>query len=155
MKRVSIVLAALMLVGVAVQPAAAERFFIAEMTGDQEVPPVETTSNGTSFFRFILFDLALVSWRVNRDFDQEVEDAHIHQGPPGQNGPIVIDYFDALHLEFFNFAFYLNFSRDLTGPLEGQTLKDLREEMIAGNTYINLHSEENPGGFVRGQIEKP
>lgn len=31
-------------------------------------------------------------------------------------------------------------------------LEDLLAAMEAGNTYVNVHSMENPGGEVRGQL---
>jgi hypothetical protein len=41
---------------------------------------------------------------------------------------------------------------DLRGPLAGLTIQDLVAEMVAGNTYVNVHTVENPGGEIRGQI---
>ena len=42
---------------------------------------------------------------------------------------------------------------DLVGPLEGMTLEDLLEAMDSGETYVNVHTDLNPGGEIRGQIE--
>ena len=40
----------------------------------------------------------------------------------------------------------------LVGPLAGQSLTDLREAMEAGNTYVNVHTADHPGGEIRGDI---
>ena len=43
-------------------------------------------------------------------------------------------------------------SADLMGSLEGGDLQDLLDNMVAGNAYVNVHTVENPGGEIRGQI---
>jgi hypothetical protein len=42
---------------------------------------------------------------------------------------------------------------DLVGPLRGQPLAALITEMEAGNTYVNIHTKEHPGGDICGQVE--
>ncbi len=42
---------------------------------------------------------------------------------------------------------------NLVGPLVGQTLADLIAEMRAGNTYVNVHTNQFPAGEIRGQIQ--
>jgi hypothetical protein len=41
---------------------------------------------------------------------------------------------------------------DLIGPLAGQSLDDLLDQIRAGNVYVNVHTTQFPGGEVRGQI---
>ena len=40
-----------------------------------------------------------------------------------------------------------------TCPHTIATLADLREAIIAGDAYVNVHSVLNPAGEVRGQLE--
>ena len=40
----------------------------------------------------------------------------------------------------------------LAGPMEGKTIADLITAMKDGNTYVNIHTEQNPNGEIRGQI---
>jgi hypothetical protein len=40
----------------------------------------------------------------------------------------------------------------LIGPLAGQPFSALLNQMQAGNTYVNVHTVQNPAGEIRGQI---
>ena len=42
---------------------------------------------------------------------------------------------------------------DLEGPMAGKTLIDLNKAIELGETYVNVHTEENPNGEIRGQIK--
>ena len=41
---------------------------------------------------------------------------------------------------------------DLQGPLKGKNISDLITLMESGDTYVNVHSESNSDGEIRGQI---
>jgi len=41
---------------------------------------------------------------------------------------------------------------NLEGPIQGKTIDDLRNAMQNGTTYVNIHTEQNPNGEIRGQI---
>jgi hypothetical protein len=36
--------------------------------------------------------------------------------------------------------------------MEGKTLEDLVAAMDSGQTYVNIHTTQNPDGEIRGQI---
>ena len=42
---------------------------------------------------------------------------------------------------------------DLMGSLAGKSIADLVAKMQSGETYVNVHTEANPNGEIRGQIE--
>jgi len=85
--------------------------------------------------------------------------AHLHVGAEGTNGPVVASLLPA---DFnprsregrrANFLISGNLSNsDLVGPLAGQPLDALIAEIQAGNVYINIHTEQNPSGEIRGQL---
>lgn len=65
--------------------------------------------------------------------------AHVHNGPPAQPGPVI-------HT--------LTISNSNTGEISGNlTLSDAEiTELKANNFYIQIHSETNPAGELRGWV---
>lgn len=96
------------------------------------------------------------------DCIRNVNQGHIHLGSEDENGPVVAwlypqDTREPETLEGLNREFVLAegtlTEEDLVGPFEGESLDALAEAMTDGGTYVNVHSEQNPGGEIRGQIE--
>jgi hypothetical protein len=42
---------------------------------------------------------------------------------------------------------------NLVGPLQGKQLSDLIALLQNGQAYVNVHTEQNPNGEIRGTIE--
>jgi len=90
---------------------------------------------------------------------------HLHNAPAGQNGPVITDIVqdaggdingDGIQTVFGDVegeGFTVN---DTAGPLESlttdQSPQDLIDEAVAGNLYYNIHTEQFPGGEIRGQL---
>lgn len=134
--------------------------YIARITGDQEVPPVDTEAVSIGWFRFVNRDRLFLGFRLNLRHDQTVTDVHIHEAPPGVDGPIVLNMRPngpgegiCIDLAGGLITYYALTSAALRGSLAGQTLTDLKNLMATGNTYINLHTPENTGGWIRGQMD--
>ena len=109
--------------------------FAAILTGSQEVPPVSTRSSGTATLR-LNADRSL-SYNVGTSGPITAFAAHIHDGPPGTNGPIL---------------YFLNGG---TRTWEGTTpplTAEQQAKLLNGELYINVHTLENPTGEIRGQI---
>lgn len=129
--------------------------FRAQLRGSNEVPPVETDTEGTATFRV----------RGDRiDFELEIEDAvdilgaagaHIHCAPAGENGPVVAFLAGEVPGGFdgeVEVEATLT-EANIVDPACGATLDELVESMRNGNTYVNVHSPAHPAGEIRGQIE--
>ncbi|MGH9196767.1 MAG: CHRD domain-containing protein, partial [Acidimicrobiia bacterium] len=88
----------------------------------------------------------------------DVTQAHIHCGEPGENGPIVV-FLAGLAPRGIdvdgNWIRDASFSdRHITNPACGETLAELAQAMREGRTYVNVHTVANPGGEIRGQLER-
>ena len=128
--------------------------FIALLRGSQEVPPVRTNANGKFLARVSKDGKRLRFILVVRDIRNAFA-GHIHLGRRGVNGPIVAFLFGNLRIpisarrKIFIGTITKN---DLIGPLRGQSLRALLRQMRRGNTYVNVHTTQNPNGEIRGQI---
>ena len=129
--------------------------FTAELSGNEEVPPFQTDATGSAEFTAPHFDN--IRYSVNVSNIDKVTQAHIHSGKIGENGPVVVTLFktDTPSAEPINgnLASGNITNADLEGPMAGKTLIDLNKAIELGETYVNVHTEENPNGEIRGQIK--
>lgn len=129
--------------------------FNVELSGNEEVPPVQTDATGSAEFTAPHFDN--ISYSVEVSNIDKVTAAHIHSGKIGENGPIVVTLFKAETLSTEpingNLASGNITNANLEGPMAGKTVIDLTKSMELGETYVNVHTEENPNGEIRGQIK--
>jgi hypothetical protein len=106
-----------------------------KLTGDEEVPPVRASGSGSGTIR--VAEDGAVSGSVTTTGVQGTM-AHIHQGPKGQNGPVIIP---------------LTKSGDTYTVPPGAKLNAAQLSAFkAGNLYVNVHTAANKGGEVRGQL---
>lgn len=128
--------------------------FFAKLRGRNEVPPVETDARGQAFFKLSRNELGL-KFKLELFDIENVVVAHLHLGAKGTNGPVVAFLFgpitNPVSIECATFTGIIT-QEDLVGPLAGQTLDALVNEIIAGNIYINVHTVQHPNGEIRGQL---
>lgn len=130
------------------------------LTGDEEVPVVDTLAQGQATFRMVDDGSEALSFKLIVANIMDVTMAHLHMGAPGENGPVVAFLFrDANNAgsHLFNgiLAEGIIIAEDLIGPLSGNPLSELIREMEEGNIYVNVHTVAYPGGEIRGQITDP
>jgi hypothetical protein len=130
---------------------AQDQKFTASLSGDQEVPPNTSTAKGWAWFKPTGDS---VGYQVNATGLDKVSMAHIHGGKTGENGdPIAM-------LQIMQSSGPINgtlaqgniTSSDLMGSLAGKSVSDLVSKMQSGEAYVNVHTEANPNGEIRGQI---
>jgi hypothetical protein len=125
--------------------------FNAKLSGQQEVPPVQTTASGMAWFKPMQDK---VWFKLNVTDMQGVTQAHIHTGKQGENGPILVTLYKSDTPQSINGKLsYGNITANLLeGPMKGKQISDLATAMSDGTTYVNVHTEKYPNGEIRGQI---
>ena len=128
----------------------------AELDGRSEVAAADAKTNkrvvgdpngrGEAFVFGIDGDPTTLCYVLTVDHIQTATAAHIHEGPEGENGPVVVN---------------------LAAPADGNAADCLTEgeadkfvgdttvaEILAdpGDYYVNVHNARYPGGAVRGQL---
>jgi len=113
--------------------------FTARMNGATEEPAVTTDGRGVGIFTFDEKKSTLYINVSLSNLSGPITGIHIHEGVPGENGPVII-----------------NLTSFLSGNRVKGTVHDVSKATIAafltGGYYINAHTELNPGGEIRGQI---
>ncbi|NHN35308.1 CHRD domain-containing protein [Paenibacillus agricola] len=130
--------------------------FRAFLTGRNEVPPVRTVATGNAVFQLSSNGNQLRFRLVVKNIER-VTQAHIHLGRRGRNGPVVVFLFGPSKFGISvkrGIVRGVLTSRDLVGPLQGKTLRNLIREIERGNTYVNVHTIQHPDGEIRGQITR-
>jgi CHRD domain len=122
------------------------RPFSTTLTGAAEVPgPGDPDASGTAFITLnqgqgeVCFEL---SWA---GIDGTVFAAHIHVGPAGVAGPVVVPLFTDVALSGTDSA---------SGCVSAseELIKAIRHD--PASYYVNIHSDVFPAGAIRGQLGK-
>jgi hypothetical protein len=130
--------------------------FDARLTGTSEVPPLQTIASGLADLDVEVEDgQRVVDYQLSVSNISAVTQAHIYQGNSSENGPIIVPLFNAStptgsvtgqisegHITPANFV----------APLQGMQLDDLISLMQNGTAYVNVHTEQNPEGEIRGTL---
>ena len=105
------------------------------LTGAEEVPPVQTSGSGSGSFR-VAEDGTVTGSVTTKGVPGTM--AHIHQGAKGQNGPVIVP---------------LTKNGDTYSVPSGRKLTSAQLEAFKkGQLYVNVHTARNKGGEVRGQL---
>jgi hypothetical protein len=134
------------------------RFHI-RLTGDQQVPPVDTTAFGFAEVQ-LSEDNSTLSFEVVVCNISNVIASHIHVGGAATNGPVVLPFFSSTSKPFNStkgcdtLAEGTRTSANLQAqPGKGiNTWTDFINALVAGNTYVNVHTTTHTGGEIRGQL---
>lgn len=117
--------------------------FTAKLTRKDEVPPVNTQATGMAQFQ-LSPDGKDMNYDLSATNLNGFMMAHIHQGKAGENGqPLTAP----LSIGKGKIT-----SSDLQGPLAGKQISDLVDIINNGQAYVNVHTDKNQNGEIRGQI---
>ena len=132
-------------------PALADDNFAAPMSGDEEVPAVDTQATGVAKFK--LRDEGL-AFKVNVANIEDVVASHIHCGSVGVNGPVGVTLFVGGPIDVNGtLAEGLITAPDPANACGWADLDAVVAALESGDTYVNVHTTANPGGEIRGQVK--
>jgi len=147
--------------------AGSGKHFSAVLTGDNEVPPVNTDATG-KIKLFANPQQSTLDYQLSiSDLNGVVTGAHIHKGSIGTNGPVVATLktgntfagasastsgTDGGGSTSTSVSGTIT-SADLKGPLAGKQITDLIRLIEDGKAYVNVHTDQNSNGKIRGQLK--
>jgi len=131
--------------------------FRVELSGANEVPPVDTPTTGVAILH-VSQDISAIDFKLdikNAIDILGVAGAHFHCAPAGSNGGVVAFLAGAFSPGYDGQVQLRATLTDasIINAACGATIADLVESMLEGNVYINVHSTANPGGVIRGQVQ--
>ena len=113
-------------------------YFHANLAGTTEVPPTTSPGTGTAMVSLNTSTRKLTYTVTYQGLTGPATAAHIH-GPAatGKNGPVMTPLGPAA-----------------SSPIKGTATATAAEvkAMEGGMTYVNVHTQQNPGGEIRGQL---
>jgi CHRD domain len=143
-RRLIILIASLVSVVWAGLAQASPLSFTVPLTGAEQVPPNETTGKGSAA---ITYDptTRVVTWTITYSgLSGPATMAHFH-GPAdkGKNAPVVI--------------WLSTKGSPAESPFKGEATltPEQAQDFTAGKWYVNVHTQANPGGEIRGQVVPP
>ncbi len=134
--------------------APVQRRFTARLTGDQEVPPVATDATGRAAYRFNA-DFSRMRFVLHVKNIEDVVAAHVHCGAFGESGPVGVTLFSGGPVSIQKGILVASAvsTPDAGNACGWETLEDVWQAMLSGDTYDNVHTLAHPSGEIRGQIK--
>jgi hypothetical protein len=119
----------------------APHFLTAQLSGANEVPPADPDGTGSAL---VIVHGSQITFVLRWQNIPAPILGHIHRGPAGVNGPVVVPFFMSPRP---------GGSRATGGTLTVSDPK-LAADIVAnpGGYYVNLHTTQFPAGAVRGQL---
>ena len=137
-------------------PLSAQTFTLtASLHGGNETPAVVVTGAFGNATVTVDMTARTVTWVVDVfNLPSGVTAGHIHVGAPGAGGPTVVNFVVPTPASNdFRVAGTMRDVEFTLRPDQGiRSPDDMFQAILGGNTYVNIHSQVNGGGEIRGQL---
>jgi hypothetical protein len=122
------------------------------LSGANEVPGVSSGAHGAATVT-LNRTTGEVSWVIDvYNLPTGLTASHIHIAPPGTNGPVVLNFNPQAIGISGDFRLEGKSSTINPAPALGiLTMDDFMFSVAAGAAYVNVHTQTNGGGEIRGQ----
>lgn len=127
------------------------------MNGGEETPVLNTGMVGTAEVSVDVANREVAVTLKVFNVPTATTAGHIHVGAAGIAGPVVLNFPSAVVGRTGDFAMTFRLGeRDFVArPAQGiNTLDDMLQAIVNGNSYVNIHTTQNPGGEIRGQLKR-
>ena len=130
--------------------AAKPQTFTAQLSGDQEVPPVLTQARGNLIVKV---RKGVLSFKLITANIENVWAAHLHCAPAGANGPVGVTLHSGLIAKVNGIL-----AQGVIGTPDGSnvcgwaTADDVIDAIKSGDVYVNVHTLQSRPGEIRGQF---
>lgn len=140
------------------------------LTGDRQIPPVNTDARGYVGLKF-QDDLTKFVFTVNAENFGNVTSIYLYKGDKNQNGTVVLDLLKAEEELPIDDVKIVNVTSegkltgtlaaggatkdDLQGELKEKPLSDFYNLMVNGSIYVIVHTKDFPNGEIRGNSFVP
>ena len=153
-RRILMAAAVMLVMGIATSAQAQVIRLSATLTGGQETPLVLTGAYATAA---VTVDMGTqtVTWSIDVfNLPSGINNAHFHVAPVGIAGPTVVNIpFPANVSNDFNLSGSATSANlNVRGDQGIRSWEDFIQSLVGGQTYLNIHTNVNGGGEIRGQV---
>ena len=127
----------------------------ARLNGGEETPVLNTGAVGTAEVSVDAANQEIVVTLRVFNIPTPTTAGHIHVGPLGIAGPVVVNFPEAIVGRTGDFAisFRLGPNQFVARPAIGiNSMEDAIQAIVNGNSYVNIHTQTFPAGEIRGQL---
>lgn len=139
---------------------ASDTVFTTLLLSTEEVPPTTSTMSGRGHFvQSQSRTGSAMHYQLIVQNGENIIGAHLHCGPRGVNGPVVVDLLrgekhTSVHGELASGVITLQdiLPAGATCAPNIRTIAHLAQAMREGKVYVNVHTTQYPNGEIRGQV---
>jgi hypothetical protein len=137
-------------------PAAAQTVTLTTtLYGGDETPPLNTGALGTAEVSVDVANREIAVTLRIFNIPTTTTAGHIHVGPRGVAGPVVIDFPATIAGRTGDFTMTFRVGEEAfraRAAIGIHTMEDAIQAIAGGNSYVNIHTTQFPAGEIRGQL---